>query len=194
MHKLIFMKRHSLTYQNSSKSSGLKGQSSISSPFRANLSDRHTSQSSISSSCKADKALGLKGQSSMELLVTFGVVLAFTVPVLLLLLSVSQFGFERSAVVQAQATAKLISDNINEVYLQGDGAQRVLLVNLPANTRFLNVTSTEVIIVTEISSGNYEAASPIFANMSQKFSFQEKSGLFPLSVVMEGGQVVLYER
>ena len=127
------------------------------------------------------KARALRGQSSMELLVTFSTVLVFTVPVLLLLLTVSQYGFERSSVVQADSSARVIADNLNELAAQGEGAKRELLLNLPSNTKYLNISRGEVVIGVSLSTGIYEAAAPFYANVSVPYDVAI-SGLYPLSI------------
>ena len=61
----------------------------------------------------------MKGQASMELLITIAVVLAFSMPVILLFLSLSEFGLEKASLAQADSAARKLSDNINDVYSQG---------------------------------------------------------------------------
>ena len=47
-----------------------------------------------------------KAQASIELMVTLGVVLAFTIPVIFLLFSITSVGYENAAVAQADASAR----------------------------------------------------------------------------------------
>ena len=138
------------------------------------------------------KARTLRGQSSMELLITFSVVLAFTVPVLLLLLTVSQYGFEKSSVIQADADARTIADNLNELSAQGDGSKREILLNLPSNTRYLNISNREVVIGVGLSSGIYEAAAPFYANVSKDYYNNGISGLYSLSIEPGPAQVEVH--
>ncbi|MFH1393958.1 MAG: hypothetical protein ABII71_00415 [Candidatus Micrarchaeota archaeon] len=107
----------------------------------------------------------MRGQASIELLITLGVVLAFTIPVLFLLLSVTSVGYENTSMAQAEATARSFSDSINLVYGQGIGARRVVLLNLPTNTDQVVVEDNEVIITLTTSSGRFDAAAPIFAQV-----------------------------
>lgn len=104
-----------------------------------------------------------KGQASLELLITLGVVLAFSLPVVFLLLTVSQFGFEDTSKFQADATVIKIADNINEIYAKRAFSKTTLLVNLPANTKEIKINNKEVIVEIDSASGKYEAAAPIFA-------------------------------
>jgi len=124
----------------------------------------------------------LRGQVSLELLITVAAVIAFTVPVLFLLLSVSSVGHENAAKDQADATARTLADSINIVYSQGEGAKRTVLLNLPSNTESLNVTAKEVIVNVKLSSGTYEAASPFFAQMNNTFFVEGRSGLYPIVI------------
>ena len=81
----------------------------------------------------------MKGQSSLELLVTVGIVMAFTVPVLFLLLSLTSVGYENTAKAQADASTRSLAETMNFVYAQGDGAKKVLLLNVPASTEEIYV-------------------------------------------------------
>ena len=123
-----------------------------------------------------------KAQVSVELLVTLGVVLAFALPVLLLLLSISQFGFENASVAQAEGAAKKLADNINEVHAQGGITKRVVLMSLPLNTESLSVGENEVVVKVKISAGEYEAVSPMFGKV-KAFELKQKSG--PISLVLQ---------
>ena len=128
-----------------------------------------------------------KGQSSLELLVTLGVVIAFTVPVLFLLLSVSSIGYEDTAKAQADATSRTIADSMNSVYAQGyylgSGAQREILINVPASTESLYASDGEVVLRVKTSSGTFDAASPTIAEIgSGSMEISGKSGLIKIIV------------
>ncbi len=110
----------------------------------------------------------MRGQISLELLVTFGILLAFTVPIIILMLTVSQYGYEDAARAQANAVSKTIADSINEVYTQGPYAQRVLSVALPSNTESLRIADNEVTLTLRTSTGVYEASSPFFAKVEPR--------------------------
>ena len=122
----------------------------------------------------------MRAQASIELLITIGIVLAFTIPVLFLLLTVSQFGFENASLAQGEGSAKKIADNINEAYLQGADTKRIILVNLPSNTELLDIQGNEVVIKVRTSAGEYEAVSPIFGNVTGFVPIIKKSGTLPL--------------
>ncbi len=105
----------------------------------------------------------MKGQASIELLITLGVVLAFTIPVLFLMFTVTSVGYEDTAVAQADASARSLADSINLVYGQGVGAKRVILLNLPAATESISIDDGEVVVSLMTSSGEFDAVAPTFA-------------------------------
>ena len=125
----------------------------------------------------------MRGQVSLELLVTLGIVIAFTVPIIFLLLSVSSVGYEKAAKDQADASARTLSDGINTVYAQGHGAKRIVLLNLPSSTKELRINGSEVIVKIETSAGEYEGVSPVFAQIDQPIVFTGRTGLFSVSVM-----------
>jgi uncharacterized protein (UPF0333 family) len=131
----------------------------------------------------------LRGQASMELLITLGVVIAFTIPVVLLLLSVSSVGYEKAAKDQADASARSLADSINNVYAQGDGARRVVLLNAPSTTKEISIGGGEVVVKIKTSSGDYDGTAPIFANVSGLPTVTGKAGLMELNVTNANGQV-----
>jgi hypothetical protein len=132
----------------------------------------------------------MKGQSSLELLVTVGIVVAFTIPVLFLLLSVTTVGYEDTAKAQAEAASRNLADTMNSVYSQGDGAKRVILLNVPSSTEEVYAKDGEAIVELKTSTGTFEAAHPTIADIkgsSQTAGAQ--TGLFLLTVENKGGEV-----
>jgi len=131
----------------------------------------------------------MKGQASIELLVTIGIVLSFTIPVLFLLVTVTSVGYENTAMAQAEASARSLADSINIVYGQGDKSKRVVLLNLPSNTNSVTVTDQgEVVISITTSSGEFEAVAPTFANVrpaSLSRSSGKISGLLAIDIEAE---------
>lgn len=126
-------------------------------------------------------------------MVTLGVVLAFTIPVLFLLLSITSIGYEDTARAQADASSRTLADNMNSVYAQGPGAEREILLNVPATTQNITVTSNEVVVTIKTTSGIYQAASPTIASINPLYSkINAKSGLFPLIIKTDSkGEVEL---
>lgn len=133
----------------------------------------------------------LRGQASMELLITLGVVLAFTIPVIFLLFTITQVGYEDTAKAQADATARTLSDTLNFVYSQGEGAKRVILVNTPPSIQSITIGGGEIVVRIETSDGYYDGVSPTFAKISGGSQEIDKSGLFVVEVeaIKTGGEI-----
>ncbi|MBU0527743.1 hypothetical protein KKE92_04640 [Candidatus Micrarchaeota archaeon] len=125
----------------------------------------------------------MKGQSSLELMITVGIVIAFTIPVLFLLLSATSIGYEDTAKAQADASSRTLSDTMNSVYSQGPGAKRLILLNVPASTHEIYASDGEVVVVVKLGSGQFDAASPTIASISGDSStLGTKTGLILVSV------------
>jgi|GEM_PF-3014389 len=134
----------------------------------------------------------MKGQASLEMLVTVAIVVAFTIPVVLLLLTVAQYGYEDTTLSQADAAARMFADNINDVYWQGENAKRRIAISLPTNTDEVTVSRNEVVIKLETSTGEYEAISPVFAEVND-FNVTDRGGLVILYLeVQQDGKVDIY--
>lgn len=130
----------------------------------------------------------MRAQISVELLTTLGIVLAFTIPIVLLIFALTQYGYENTSMIKADAAARILAESINDVYAQGDGAKRTLLINLPTNTEYIMVGENEVVINIKLASGNYEAALPFFGNAS-RYSRQSIGGLVLFTVENVNGEV-----
>ncbi|MEM3422181.1 MAG: hypothetical protein QXF35_00305 [Candidatus Bilamarchaeaceae archaeon] len=134
----------------------------------------------------------MKGQIAAEFFVTLGVVLLFTIPVVLLLFSISQLGYEDSTLAQADAAARSLAETLNLVYAQGSGASRIMLLSTPPNTESINIGNKEVTISIKTSKGFYTASAPIFASIDQQ-KVIKRSGLFQLLVYNKDGKVSVTE-
>jgi len=134
----------------------------------------------------------MKAQASVEMMVTFALVITFMVPVLLLLLVASQYGAESASISQGQASSHLVADTINDVFTQGPGASKIILVNLPGNTQKFAISGKEVTITMKVGNGNYEAVSPVFGNVGN-FEIEAINGLFPLRIKNKGGVIEVAE-
>lgn len=132
-----------------------------------------------------------KGQVSIELFTTFGMVLAFTLPVLLLLLTITQYGHENAATAQADATVRILAENIDFIYLQGNGAKKTLLLNFPSNAKSLMIDKVghEIVINLTISAGYYEAATPFYGEVFTDYTLTNTSGLLAVTLENTDGKV-----
>lgn len=134
----------------------------------------------------------MRGQTSLELMVTVGIVIAFTIPVLFLLLSVTSIGYEDTAKAQAEAASRTLADTMNSVYSQGDGAQRTILLNVPASTERIYATEEgEVIVQIKTAAGSFEAVHPTIAAVGSPSDLGEKAGLFLVDIKNDDGEVEL---
>ena len=111
-----------------------------------------------------------KGQASTEMLITLGIILAFTIPVILLFFSMTQVGQEETAIAQAQASARSVADTINKMYAMGPGTKKVVYVNLPPTTKSIEIVDNEVIVKLTTSGGEYDAVSTTFAETNENFN------------------------
>lgn len=137
----------------------------------------------------------MRGQISLELLITVGVVLAFTIPMLFLLLSFTSIGYEDTTKAQADAASRTLADAMNTVYSQGPGAKKEILLNVPASTQEVYASAGEAVVHIGTSGGPYEAASPTFAKISRDSQpLGKKSGLFVVVVRTNNvGEVELFD-
>ncbi|NYZ60879.1 hypothetical protein H0O01_04255 [Candidatus Micrarchaeota archaeon] len=125
-----------------------------------------------------------KGQASIEMLSTVGIVLLLLLPLLMLLLVGAQVRFESLSQIQASSVARIIADSINEVYLEGKGATQVALVNIPSNTKSITFSQNEVIVSIETSSGPTQITYPFFGRVSEAtldLNITDRRGLMPIT-------------
>lgn len=129
----------------------------------------------------------MKAQSMFEMFVTVTMLLAFTVPIILLVISSSQLRLEDLSVFHGRTAVQQLSDTINEVYLEGPGSKRSFLIDLPSNTQNLTFSGNTVTLYLATESGPYQISHPIFANVTY-FTIR-KSGLAQVNLIMENQQV-----
>lgn len=134
----------------------------------------------------------LKGQASVETLATVGLMLLLLVPMLLLLLVGAQVRFEDLASIQANAAARVMSDSINEAWIEGPGASKVAVVNLPSNTIDVSFTGNEVVLTLQSGSEQTQVAYPYFGKIAeddQDAKITERRGLMAIRFYNEAGEV-----
>jgi uncharacterized protein (UPF0333 family) len=136
----------------------------------------------------------LRGQASMELLITLGIILAFTLPVIFLMFTVTQVGYEETEMAQADASARSLADTINLVYSQGPDAKRTIVLNNPPSTESVTMGSGEVVVRIKTSEGYYDGVSPTFAKIAGEETEPQTiggAGLFVVEVYNSDGEVVV---
>jgi len=136
----------------------------------------------------------MKGQASMEMLITLGIVLAFTLPVIFLMFTVTQVGYDETAMAQADASARSLADTLNFVYSQGPKAKRTIVLNNPPATESITVGNGEVVVRIKTTEGYYDGVSPTFAEVQGEETSPQTirgAGLFTLEVYNSDGKVVV---
>ncbi|MEW5996232.1 MAG: hypothetical protein AB1657_01410 [Candidatus Micrarchaeota archaeon] len=133
-------------------------------------------------------AKSLKGQSAVEMLATVGLVLLLLIPVLFLLLVGAQVRFESISQIQAASAARIIADSINEVYIEGPGAAKVAVVNIPSNAKNITFSEREVVINLETRAGMAEITYPFFGKLSSAPVIAERRGILPISFAAQEAQ------
>ncbi|VVB98029.1 Uncharacterised protein [uncultured archaeon] len=131
----------------------------------------------------------MKGQSAFEMLVSVATLLAFSLPIVLLAFSISHLGLEDLSLFHSRSTVQLVSDSINEVYLQGGDARRTVLIDLPSNAMNLTVSGNSITIYLSTASGPYAVSHPLLADAGNFTSMG--AGLKQLSISANGTRVVL---
>lgn len=134
----------------------------------------------------------LRGQAAVETLATVGLVLLLLVPILLLLLVGAQVRFGDLANVQANAAARVMSDSINEVWIEGPGSSKVAVVNLPSNLVDVSFTGNEVVMTLQSGSGQTQVTYPYFGKLAeadQDANITERRGLMAIRFYNEAGEV-----
>lgn len=131
----------------------------------------------------------MRGQTAFEMLVTVATLLAFSVPIVLLALSSSNIRLEDLSLFHGRSTVQQLSDSINEVYLQGEGAKRSIILDLPSNTKNLTISGNTVTLLLSTTSGQYEISHPILAD-TNNYSIQ-RTGMTNVVMIMQGGKVIV---
>lgn len=126
----------------------------------------------------------LKAQASMEMLITVGMMLAFVVPISLLLLTTSGQNFEEVSKHQAQVTVQKIAHAVNTVYLEGEGSSKNVLLNIPSNTKSLEIRSSEVLLILNTAQGEYEVTYPLIPESVEVKDLDGKITLRGLSWIL----------
>ncbi len=129
----------------------------------------------------------MKAQSSFEMLVTVATFLAFSMPIILAALAASQLKVEDFSLFHGRTLVQYLSDNVNDVYLQGNGAKRTILLDFPPNSKNLTVFNHTITLYLASSNGVYEISHPFFANVSD-FNVS-RTGIANINISMEEGQV-----
>ena len=132
----------------------------------------------------------LTGQATTEMLVLVGFALVFIIPIAFLFLSASNSELSKTSVMQAKATARTIADNAGEVYLQGPGAQKYIVVNYPQGVTGASAGNGAVVLTLDSNGYRQDIVATTFANMTGNLSGKRGPGLQTIKMVNSNENVV----
>ncbi|MGC8899145.1 MAG: hypothetical protein ACP5KP_01340 [Candidatus Micrarchaeia archaeon] len=87
----------------------------------------------------------MKGQASVELLITVGIFLVLTIPVVFLMLSYSSVKLENMEEMQARAIARKLGESVNEVFATCP-AKKTLVLKIPNNVEYIEINQNEAVV------------------------------------------------
>ena len=137
-----------------------------------------------------------KGQASTEALISIGFLIVFLIPLILFLFVAAQTKYSELAQLQAESTANLLADTINEVYLEGPGASKQIVLSIPAHTDYLEVRDSGLVVISLSGYGGEDIviSSPFFGKSYSGFRLTDKQGNIPVVVsCTPQGDVVIME-
>jgi uncharacterized protein (UPF0333 family) len=131
----------------------------------------------------------LRGQAATEYLILAGFAIAFIVPLAFLFMSASNSELGKAGVSQAKIAVTAIADEAGEIYLQGNGSKKTILVNYPEGIKDGAVEGGLVVLTIDADSRTQDIASSTFANITGNLSGKRKAGLQRISLVNKGDYV-----
>ena len=129
------------------------------------------------------------GQAATELLVLAGFSLAFILPLAFLFLSSSNTELGKTAVSQAKISARTIADEAGQVYLQGPGAKKTILVSYPNGIVDGAVEGGLVVLSVESEGRRLDVVSSTFANVTGNLAGKRTQGIQRINLVNMGNYV-----
>ena len=132
----------------------------------------------------------MHGQATTEMLVLVGFALVFIIPIAFLFLSASSNELSKTSVMQAKATARAIADNAGEVYLQGPGARKYIVVNYPQGVTGASVGNGVVVLSLDSNGYRQDIVATTFANITGNLSGKRAAGLQTIKLVTSNENVV----
>jgi hypothetical protein len=85
-----------------------------------------------------------------------------------------------------------MSDSINEAWIDGPGASKVAVVNLPSSLVDVSFTGNEVVMTLQSGSGQTQVTYPYFGKLAeedQDAKITERRGLMAIRFYNEAGEV-----
>jgi hypothetical protein len=135
-----------------------------------------------------------RGQAALENLIMVGFALAFILPLAFLFLSSSGSQGAKTSIDQAQVTARTIADTAGDLYLQGPGAKKTILVNYPDGVINASVSNGAVVLSIFVDERRLDIVSTTFAKVNGDLSGKRNPGLQRIHLENTGSEVyVSYE-
>ena len=117
------------------------------------------------------------------MLVLVGFALVFIIPIAFLFLSASNNELSKTSIMQAKATARTIADSAGEVYLQGPGARKYIVVNYPQGVTNASVGDGIVVLRLDSNGHTQDIVATTFANITGDLSGKQAAGLQTIKLV-----------
>ena len=92
--------------------------------------------------------------------------------------------------MQAKATARTIADNAGEIYLQGPGARKYIVVNYPQGVTDASVGGGAVVLTLDSNGHRQDIVATTFANITGNLSGKRATGLQTIKLVNTDDNVV----
>jgi uncharacterized protein (UPF0333 family) len=135
-------------------------------------------------------ATAMRGQATTEMLVLVGFALVFIIPLAFLFLTASNNELSKTSIMQAKATARTIADNAGEVYLQGPGAKKYIVVNYPQGVTGAMVGNGAVVLTLDSDGYRQDIVATTFANITGNLTGKRTAGLQTIILVNSNENVV----
>ena len=124
------------------------------------------------------------------MLVLVGFALVFIIPIAFLFLTASNNELSKTSVMQAKATARTIADNAGEIYLQGPGARKYIVVNYPQGVIDASAGNGVVVLTLDSDGRRQDILATTFANITGNLSGRRGAGLQTIKLVNTDENVV----
>lgn len=119
-----------------------------------------------------------------------GFALAFMIPLALLFFTATGSEIGGTSIQQAKSTVRTISAEAGEVYLQGAGARKTILVNYPEGIQNGSVGNGMIVLTISADQRTLDITSSTFANVSGNLSGARIAGMQRINLVNIGGSYV----
>ncbi len=136
------------------------------------------------------RGAGLAGQAATETLVLAAFALVFILPLVFLFFSASGSELGKASVLQAKAAARTIADEAGEIYLQGAGARKTIIVNYPEGIKNASASGGLIVLTIEADNRQLDMIGSTFANVTGNLSGKRTAGLQRIKLVNVDGDYV----